>query len=261
MKELWARTPDRPHLVERQIHLWSVCLDLFPERLADLSAVLSSDERARARRFAAETISNRFIAARGSLRLLLGRYLDVPAGDLAFMYGAQGKPELSSEQNQQDLRFNLSHSKDIAVYALTLGCEIGIDVEYVRPAHQLEQIARRYFSQSEVDELSKASFDEEMFFRCWARKESFLKANAAGLSLLLEGVNVMTPGFKSLGWLPVLRKSADEKAYWIHDIDPAEGYVGAVAAESDAYELRCWHMDEEQTAIDSDELIIANLSK
>src|SRR5208282_2181592 len=115
------------------------------------------------------------------LRVLLGHYLGVAPGGIEFSYGPKGKPRLAAPV---DVRFNISHSGGLALFAFTLDCEIGVDVEHIRPLRDMQEIASRFFCAEEATELMSlpAHGREQAFYLCWTRKEAYLKAVGEGLS-------------------------------------------------------------------------------
>ncbi|MFQ6018930.1 MAG: 4'-phosphopantetheinyl transferase family protein, partial [Kiloniellaceae bacterium] len=126
----WPCPPDLPTLSGREVHVWRVALDVGPKHAAGLEAMISADERARAARYRRAENRIRFIAGRGTLRRLLGAYLRRDPRALAFGYGAWGKPVLIEGGG---LAFNLSHARDLALVAVARGCDVGVDVEWIRP--------------------------------------------------------------------------------------------------------------------------------
>ena len=127
----WARSAREMSASAGEVHLWKASLDQ-PESVLDaLAASLSADERRRAERFHFVRDRRRFIAARGVLRDILGRYLRVPAGSVNLVTMEHGKPELA-DRTGNGLQFNLSHSHDLAVYAITCRRKVGVDIERVR---------------------------------------------------------------------------------------------------------------------------------
>jgi 4'-phosphopantetheinyl transferase len=188
----------RIELTETEVHVWSVWLTGSG---AAYRALLSPEERDRASRFAFERHRKAYEISQGALRVLLSRYLDTQPQDFEFAIGPNGKPALPGS----GIGFNKSHSSQLALYAFTAGCEIGVDVEEVRNLPDSQKIADRYFSQADAAEVA-ASESSEVFFRCWTRTEACVKESGAGLS--------------GLG------KSED---WTVHEVEPAPGYVGAVA--------------------------------
>lgn len=192
-------------------------------------AVLSDDELARASRFVYNLHRNRYVAGRLALRELLGRYLNVAGSAVRFDYSSYGKPELPGEA----LRFNVAHSDDLAVIALTEQDRLGIDVEHVRELGDIDSVARTVFSRHELevfDALPDPS-KSRAFFNCWTRKEAFVKAVGEGLSHPLDVFDVnLAPGAEAR--LIRLEGSTARAAEWsMLDLSPMEGWVGAVAVE------------------------------
>src|SRR5258706_9207194 len=171
-------------ILENEVHVWTVNLRSHTIDLEPLYALLSDDERARARRFCFVEHANRYTVARASLRRILGRYTGVAPGLLQFNYSANGKPFLTNGL----IRFNLSHSSDLAAVAVAHDREIGIDVEQIRNDDDLLDVAEHYFAPAERASLRLLSAEERPFgfFRCWTRKEAYLKARGEGLSMDLR---------------------------------------------------------------------------
>ena len=198
-------------LARGEVHVWSVPLDVSPETSAGLYETLGEDEQSRSARFRFERDRRRFIVARGSLRELLTRYLATPPGQLRFVYNTFGKPGLSPECGR-GLRFNISHSADLALIAIALDAEVGVDLEHLRALPDYAEIARGFFSPAEVDELTRlpSGLQAQAFFRCWTKKEAYAKARGEGLA--------------SNGTPPTGRCS-------LHTFQPAPGYVAALVVE------------------------------
>jgi 4'-phosphopantetheinyl transferase len=215
-----------------EVHVYIADLDGDP---ADAS-VLSEDECARAARFHFDRDRRRFVAGRSALRSLIASYLDVPAADIAFSYGPQGKPFVSGST----LSFNVSHSGPAAVFAFGPCDELGVDVEILDHARYDDGVAERFFSPREVATLQALAKAEraDAFLRCWTRKEAFIKARGEGLSLPLHEFDVaFAPGTRP----QILRTawSAHEPAEWtLCDISGfCPGAIAALAvrsAEADA---------------------------
>jgi 4'-phosphopantetheinyl transferase len=233
--ELPARAPGPETLGEGEIHLWSIPLDPPAHLLDELGRSLSPDEWERARRFRFEIHRRRFIAGRGSLRALLAAYLGERPAALAFAYGDRGKPDLAGDPW---LRFNLSHSEDLGLLGLVRGRPLGVDVEYRKEMSDLEQIASRFFSASENADLARVptAGKKEAFFNCWTRKEAYLKAVGVGLAAPLDSfVVTLVPGEEPR--MLSLEGDRERAARWFyHHLEPAPGYVGALAIEGEPIE-------------------------
>lgn len=238
----WHLPPVALTLPHRTIHIWQVSLEQPAPLTQQLEQLLSADEQARAARFHFERDRRRFIVGRGTLRTLLGRYVQVEPTRLEFCYGAQGKPYLAQESTGGALRFNLAHSHELAVYAFTREGEVGIDIEYLHPLADLDQIAARFFSKAESTSLLGLPQDQRLiaFFNCWTRKEAYLKALGEGLSHPLDQFQVsFIPGEPAQ--LLKVEKSPEEVARWsLTAFVPAPGYVAALMAEGRDRSVAYW---------------------
>lgn len=233
----WDLNFKQLELAEDEVHVWCAHQDYDAIELRQIEETLSADEKARASRFAFERDRNRYIATRGILRELLGRYVNRAPAQLAFDYGPQGKPVLRAEAGGRPVQFNVSHSERVALLAFSVGRRLGIDVELIREIAG-EQIAEHYFSPQEVAELNSlpASLQDEGFFLCWTRKEAYIKARGEGLHIPLKSFHVsLTPG------APVRLEAPDGAQWSLHSIHPEGRYVGALVAEGGGWRLRCGH--------------------
>jgi 4'-phosphopantetheinyl transferase len=201
--------------------------------------VLSADEHERASRFVFDRHRHAYIVARGILRLILGRALQIPPQDVRFVYGCKGKPMLAA---QSPIRFNLSHSGSVVVYALTARREIGIDVEHIRPVHDMDTLARYSFSSAENNVFVNLpeSQRQEAFFNCWTRKEAYIKALGDGLSYSLQDFDVTLRPGEPAKLLRVTSKSEEIGRWSFYAFRPAENYVGALAVEGKADVQYCF---------------------
>jgi 4'-phosphopantetheinyl transferase len=225
-----------------QVHVWRAHLDVRDSRIRELEQFLSQDELNRANRFYFERDRNRFIVARGLLRSILGRYLDLEPSQLKFIYGPYGKPSLADEFAARHIRFNVSHSDRLALYAIACGREIGVDVERLRPDFPNREIAERFFSPREVAMLFALPRNAQLvsFFNCWTRKEAYIKARGEGLSLPLSEFDVsLVPGEPAR--LLYTSAGPTETARWILEEIPVSesDFVAAVAVEGQDWQLKC----------------------
>jgi 4'-phosphopantetheinyl transferase len=247
-KTSWELAPPRPALPGDEVHVWRALLDAPAERVRRLLELLASDERERAARFHFERDRRRFTVARGVLRGILGGYLNTAPAALRFVYGAQGKPALAPEQDAGGLRFNVSHSEGVALFAFARGRELGVDVERVSPRVSCEEIAGHFFSPGEVARLRAlpAELREAAFFDCWTRKEAYIKARGEGLSLPLDGFDVsLGPGEPAA--LVANRLDPAEVARWsLLALAPWPGFAAAVAVEGRGWRLKCWRLPEDE---------------
>ncbi|HEV2436441.1 MAG TPA: 4'-phosphopantetheinyl transferase superfamily protein [Verrucomicrobiae bacterium] len=238
----WLAPPETPVLGPDEVHVWRATLDQTPSQIRSFRHNLAADERARAERFHFERDRGHFIVARGVLRAILGGYLNRAPECLSFCYSSYGKPALAGESGGDAIRFNVSHSHGIALYAVTRGREVGVDLERIRSNLAVAEIAERFFSRREVAALRSLSTEEqrEVFFRCWTRKEACFKARGEGLSLPLDQMDVsLTPG--EPGAVPGGQPDSSEASRWsLQELAPAPGYVAALAVEGQGWRLACW---------------------
>lgn len=214
----------------------------MPESAAGLHALLSDDEKRRAGRFHFERDRRRYVHGRGALRVLLGDYLHVTPGNVAFDYNRYGKPALDGAAGGRGIKFNVSHSHGRALVAVTKVGEVGVDIEYVRTDVECDSIAERYFTAREAAALRSLppALRRQAFFDCWARKEAYVKAVGGGLSLGLKSFDVtLKPGEPAA--LLGTRLPTPEAARWsLRELRPGPGFAAAVAVEGRAWQLRCW---------------------
>jgi 4'-phosphopantetheinyl transferase len=244
---LWCSAPEALKLAEDEVHVWRASLKATSHRLRSLRGDLFPDEQVRADRYYFQKDRGHFIVARGLLRALLGHYLNRKPNQIRFDYGEKGKPELMRETGSKDLRFNLSHSHGLALYAFTYGREIGIDLEWIRPDLANEQIAERFFSPREVATLRAlpTHMQPDAFFACWTRKEAFLKALGDGLARPLDRFDVsLAPGEPAR--LLHIDGELEEVSRWsLQELKPAPGYAAAIAVEGHGWNLARWKWVDE----------------
>jgi 4'-phosphopantetheinyl transferase len=227
------------------IDVWRI--QFLPHRSYDVSeSVLSSDEIARAQRFRCARDRQRFVECRSAIREILGRYLKIAAQEIRFRHEANGKPEIVETQNPQRLRFNISHSSDLAVMAVVAGSAIGVDIEKIRPAVECLQLAKRFFSEKEFRTLQSLPADEKRraFFACWTRKEAFIKAIGEGLSFPLSGFSVSVMPDAPAELQEVEEDSSAISRWALMNLELEGGYIGALAVEGSARQLRFCSLDD-----------------
>ncbi len=224
-----ARTPNDLELGPGELHVWAVPLNGEPEAFTGL---LSPAERQRLDRFRFADHRRRFQIGHGSLRWILAGYLGTTPETIEFSQGPRGKPYLA----QPGPFFNLSHSGKLAMVAVA-GSEVGVDVEKVRRLDSLTPIARRHFSAREfaaLDALDGAA-RELAFYRCWTRKEAYIKALGEGLSMSLDSFEV------SLGEQPrfeACHDGEDPTRWSLIDVSPGHEFVGAAALRGQGFAVR-----------------------
>lgn len=240
----WPPSPAELHLEPTVVHVWAAPLDLTLEQIARLATVLSTDELERADKFRFPHLRSRYIAARGSLRGLLGRYLQFDPAALEFSYSSRGKPTLKGHGTEL-LHFNLAHSHELALICITRAAPVGVDVERIRPMHDADRIAERFFSAREAEAFRNVPVAEQdaAFFSLWTRKEAWLKATGEGISESLSKFEVtFLPGDEPRV-LAIDGDSAAGGAWSLCALNPARGFVGALAMQCREVQLQCWRAE------------------
>ncbi|MBB4637661.1 4'-phosphopantetheinyl transferase family protein [Longimicrobium terrae] len=225
----WRPAPSGPvALGADEVHVWRASLRPSPAALARMEAHLGADERDRASRFRFAEHRTAFVAGRGAQREILARYTGLAPAAHRYRTTSHGKPMLDGADGR--LRFNVSNAGDMALYAVTLEREIGVDLEALKPMPDGIDIAKRFFSapENEIFAALPETDRELAFFQCWTRKEAYIKAVGEGLSMPLDRFDVsFRPGEPAR--LLATRGDPDEAGRWtLRELHPGPGYVGAI---------------------------------
>lgn len=213
-----------------EVHLWIIRLSQIGPEIAELSDFLNPDEKQKAARFFRNGDQRRFIVAHGVLRQLLGGYLSAAPEALNFTVNDFGKPALVRKPGDHLLSFNLAHSGDVILYGVANGQQVGVDVEAIRDDLRVMELAEGQFSAHELAVLQATPPDERVtaFFRCWTRKEAYLKARGEGLGFPLNQFSVTFGPNEA----PAVHWASDDplvtERWSMFDLVPAPGYAGAV---------------------------------
>lgn len=235
----WSDPPGRVELDAGGVDVWRLSLDAP----AGGDDHLNAAERERAQRFRFDKDRICYTATRSALRGLLAAYLEAlgaptAAGDLVFEDGAHGKPALA-DAHQPDgapVEFNVTHSGQFSLLAFSRGRPVGVDVEQVRPRKSLELVAEHHFADTELAAVLAAADTAQRrrrFYRVWTRKEAYMKATGKGLALGLKTFAVGVDEAR-LSWT----EAGDAGRWQICDVDPGEGYVGALCVGGGVDEVR-----------------------
>lgn len=240
----WQHPSEKPILPGDRVHLWRAQLDLSACQIDSLATLLSTDETARANRFHFDTHRQRFIVARGILRLLLGHYLQIAPHDIEFQYSDRGKPFLAGSK-QDCLQFNLSHSQAYALYGFTYNHPIGVDLEYIKNALDAVKIAQRFFSESE-SKLTEEAAEEDRpmkFCQLWTAKEAYLKAVGTGLSGSLSSVEISLERDREPKLLAIEQDPSAAANWSLYSCFPTPDFLAAVAiaAPIARHQIDYWH--------------------
>lgn len=214
-----------------EIRLLFADLDVLEENIDEFLPLLSADEITRANSYVAPLHQKRFTSARGLLRIVLGACLGIAPWEIMFSYNPYGKPFINGSLNNRDLRFNLAHSGAAAVIALTIGCEVGVDIEKIRPVAEMDQIAETIFTplEKEFFDTAEGSKKQMLFFTYWTRKEATVKAAGHGLAQPLGTIDVsacpanpvLAPGYSG--------SSSGYSKYFIQDFAFTNNYSASIA--------------------------------
>lgn len=244
-RQAWLPAPAGLALAPGDVHVFRMDLNLSPDRIEPLARLLTTDELARAARFHFAEDQRRFTAARGQMRSILARFLPTSPEHLRFHYNPDGKPSL---ENAGWLQFNLSHSADLALLAVTAGQEVGVDLERTDRSIDFHNVARRFFAPAEVETLFALPEDQQpaAFFACWTRKEAYMKARGLGLRIpLRQFVVSLAPDVPPR--LLQAEPGAPPGPYHVETIDPGPGMAGALVLIGTFARLHRWDWPGTQT--------------
>jgi len=248
----WQSPPSRPTSLQwtldrDDVHVWLAALDLDPAATVSAALLLSTDECERAQRFHFNRDRAHYTAARGGLRSLLGSYTGLAPADITFQYGPHGKPFLAPAHATSDLRFNMSHSRDYALYAFARNRDLGVDIEHMQALPDADRIAGRFFSPYERATLRSLPPDQQhaAFYAAWTRKEAYIKAAGKGLAQPLDEFDVSLAPDTHAQLLRVAG-SPDEAHRWqLRALPAPAGYAAALAVEGVDCRLTLWRWRSE----------------
>ena len=236
------------------VHIWHTRLDCLTHPLETYQHTLSSSEIMRGNRFINKTDQVKFFQSKAILRQVLSMYLKIRPEKIEFEIGKNGKPYLVNT----DLQFNLSHSGDFLLIAVTKKNEIGVDVECVRKKQDFLSLAERFFTTSEYEAIKKLSSENQVaaFYRCWTRKEAFMKATGLGLSFGLSEFEVAVENLllTNSALLSIKKDNAESKKWTLQSVDMrdfSETYFAAFAVKQAVTSILYWNYQGESSSIDS----------
>jgi 4'-phosphopantetheinyl transferase len=245
-KSYWDRVtlrqlPRRLRVLPGKLHLWSIAPHLPEWRISELAPLLSENELNRAAQFVLALDQRRYIVTHAALRTLLARYTGASSCNIQFFIGPQGKPALPTGDM---ISFNLSHSGELTVIAISSPAQLGVDIERLRPIRDAREIARFYFTPGEEAALAAVPQEHmnKAFMTVWTRKEAFVKALGGGLSIDLQRFEVSIATEH-----PALLRARDStvstSSWSLVHLEPAHGYVGAVATDGPVRDINFRHLD------------------
>lgn len=211
---------------DRQIHIWLIDINNYLN--SDFTAYLDDQESARMHRFKFAKDRDCFIGSHAALRILLGKYCNCAPRAIAYKYTTYNKPILTKNH---PIQFNLSHSRNQAIIAVTKKHPIGIDIEYMQEKEILIDLAKRFFSSKEYDEYKKLSASQKVlgFYNCWTRKEAVVKALGIGITYPLKSFSVnLTPETRAK--ILSIQNNQDNITQWqLFGFMPKDNYCAAIA--------------------------------
>lgn len=237
---MWLNPPDNLILSEGEAHIWRADLELNACFKSSFLKLLSPDEKNRAQKFRFDNDSQNFIAARGILRSLVGKYLEINPAEISFQYNEFGKPGIA---NNTPLHFNISHSQNMALFAFTNNFDVGVDVEFVNPNIEVKDIAKNFFSKNEIIKLLSLPEEQQAlgFFNCWTRKEAFIKAVGEGLSFPLDQFEVSLEPDKPAKLLATHWDPKAVSKWSMYSITPGKKFVGSLVIEGLVEKVKFWN--------------------
>ena len=216
-------------LVADSLHLWRLSLDINADEYERLASVLDEQEWQRANKFKIVQARSRFVAGRGLLRLMLAWYLSVAPTTIKIEQGEHGKPRLVGSTPDHGLVFNVSHSRDLALFAFAHDQKFGVDLEYRRNIKNIRGMVRRCFSDRERSEWDSSDLSQRqrLFFSFWTAKEAMIKADGRGLALGVQRCELQhTP---ALGYIELPENCGAPSEWALHGVDCGAGFSGALA--------------------------------
>jgi len=213
------------------VHIWLFSLDMKSDLLNTSLLTLSADEQDRAKKFKFDIDRDRYVTGRFFLRQCLSRYLQIPSNVLRFNYGPTGKPALKKEFNEDGIEFNLAHSDNLALLAITKAGVIGADIELLRPIPNMVELIKEFssFEEFKIFQTLPTEYRVDAFFRLWTRKEAFLKATGDGIGHLLRKISMSFSQNEQIDIIKIDGCISDTKMWRLHDLS-ITGYFGAAIA-------------------------------
>ena len=212
---------------QNEIHIYRTRTDLNENELNSFRKILSEDENTKAERYKFNYLKNNYTACRGFLREILSGYTGITSSKIKFSYSEFGKPFLKDS----NLRFNVSHSGNKGIIAVNIEDELGIDIELKREVPDLLSLSGRFFSKSEVTELSKTDSGKltDSFFYCWTRKEAFIKAVGSGLQYPLNSFSVSINDKADPKIIEIANDVTEAHKWKLHNLLAAKDYISSLA--------------------------------
>jgi 4'-phosphopantetheinyl transferase len=236
----WRPGPDVPIIHTSDTHVWRI--DLSVSIGAEWESLLSEDEHHRAERFRFDRDRRRFMVGRSALRSILARYLLIDPAELIFQVNAFGKPYL--RDHGCSLRFNLSHSHELALLAVAAGREVGIGIEFIRANVSPDEVAQNFFSLGEMRQLRSidAEFRRTALFDCWTRKAAYIKARGQGMFMPLDQFDVAFGVDEPPALLANHLEPSEVSRWSFRQLFPGDNYAATVVVEGNVRDVELWEL-------------------
>jgi 4'-phosphopantetheinyl transferase len=234
----WKKPDTNINIYQNETHVWLLPLELESDQLHQLRTFLSDDEMDRAERVHFDKQRNHYIAARGQMRKIINNYLRIKDEKLVFVYNEFGKPYLENNP----IHFNLSHSHELALLAINMNYELGVDIEWIHRKTDLMPIGERFFSENEFTELNAlpANLQRQGFFNCWTRKESYIKARGVGLGIPLSKFEVSLKPDESVQLKSTQHDPEAANKWKLYAFDPYPDYTAALTINTNTTQISFW---------------------
>ncbi len=238
----WAVPAEESFYLNDSTHVWLFSLKIAPDELKNLERHLNQEDMDRANRFKFAIHRHKFIAAHGKLNFILGNYLKQQPSRIRFIKNEYGKPFV----RDNPLFFNLSHSGELGILAVSKRFEVGVDIEYIRPEFAELKIAKRFFSENEVNELMALPAEQQKpgFFNCWSRKEAYIKGQGKGLSIPLHLFDVSLAPDKPARLLDARDDPSALKRWRLIDLEAHPEYAAALLVHRRTDKIKLWNGDK-----------------
>jgi 4'-phosphopantetheinyl transferase len=239
----WLTQAEDLAILSDEVHVWRASLNQPTWWVQKLGRMLGPEELSQAERLRSDKDRQGFMVARGLLRAILSRYLDVEPTQLRFAGDASAEPTLISPTLGDGLSLSLSHSHELALIAISPRRRIGVGLGYLRPMPEMEHIAEGLLSPQEKRVWRALPQPEKLgaFFKCWTCKEAYFKARGEGPGLAPGRLAVaLVPG-EAARLLSLDGDSSEATRWSLRELSPAPGYVAALAVEGKGWQLTCWH--------------------
>ncbi|MFT7239170.1 MAG: 4'-phosphopantetheinyl transferase [Cyclobacteriaceae bacterium] len=235
-------------ILGNDVHVWKIDVDSVSFRPIH-TGILSDDEVKRSKKYRFKIDRDTFIAGRVALRFLIAEYINANPEEICFDHNAQGKPSVN---NSAGLEFNLSNSYGKIVIALCINDIIGVDIEQNTRPVEIQNIAKSFFSQPEIETLEKISDENKLiaFYNCWTRKEAYIKALGGGLSIPLDQFGVSLAPSSKAEILFIEGNSTEPSQWSLVSFDFEHEFTGAIAVRKQEINIRFFHFDLGKTLVE-----------